>query len=177
MAYVVRTYKCEDCGLERDEMQDSKDFTPPECPHCTSGEPMGGPIPSTTAIGGFHASKATDKLWKDIQEGGDIRAEATGDNSQKITDMPDGFYGGGLKPGDSTAPKINNPVTNYVAETGFQMWGQGGGTMPMNPATAAAAGKAAHAGKKSGAAIDHLTGVVQGGGPMAFPTRQVQRPR
>lgn len=170
MGLIVRTYKCDDCGLETDSFQDSKDFTAPECPACEVETDMSGPIPSTTAIGPRNASKSVDRMWDVMQEGGEIRAEATGDPSMKITDMKDGFYGG-LRPGDSTAPKVNNTVTQYADATGFQMWGQGGGGTGMTPEAAISMAKAARGKGQKGAGMRQLDAIT-GGGPMQFPVRQ-----
>lgn len=170
MGLIVRTYKCDDCGLETDEMQDSDDFTPPECPACATATDMSGPIPSTTAIGNRTASKSVDNMWKLTQEGSEIRAEAAGDPSLKITDMKDGFYGG-LRQGDVTAPRVQNDVTRYADATNFQMWGQGGGETGMTPQAAIAMAKGARGKGQTGAGMQQLNAIT-GGGPMQFPTRQ-----
>lgn len=170
MALIVRTYKCDDCGLETDITQDSKEFDAPDCPACEVETNMSGPIPSTTAIGRRTASKSVDQIWKLTQEGSEIRAEAAGDPSLKITDQKDGFYGG-LRQGDTTAARVQNDVTRYADATGFQMWGQGGGGTALSPETAAAIAKSSRGRAKQGPGMAQLNAIT-GGGPMQFPTRQ-----
>ncbi len=170
MAWITHLFRCDDCGFEVSEMVDPQNIVAPDCPHCDVDKSMAGPIPSTTAIGARNASRNTDQLYRTMEEGSAIRAEALGDPSMKMTDMPDGYYGGGLKPGDSTAPKVQNDVTRYVEQTGFKMWAHGG----ASSGTLEAAKTKALAGKKSDGAggIDTITGLLQGGnGPMQFPTR------
>ena len=174
MAYITRVFRCDDCGMEVSELMDRDDTNVPSCPRCEAEGQMTGPIPSTTAIGERTASKSVDAMWKSVQEGGEIRAEALGDNSMKVTDMADGFYGGGLKEGDSTAPKMPvNGVTQYAQATGFNggsFWGKngtggGGATLEQHLS------KVKGGGQKS-VGMETISNVIQGGGgPLSFPTR------
>lgn len=174
--YIILDFQCPDCGFEmKDQMlerpPEGEALQSPECPQCLAS--LGEPVPSTTAIGERKASRSVDGMYKQMEEGAATRAEALGDPSLKMTDMKDGFYGGGLRPGDTTAPSLpKNPITDYAQATGFNFWGQGpqgpgGGTTLEATLTKAQAGRS----KDAAPGIAALNQIQGGSGPMQFPAR------
>lgn len=175
MGHIVHRFRCDNCGFECDEWLDSKNIVAPDCPHCDDTPEMAGPVPSTTAIGERRSSKSVDGMYRQMEEGAAIRAEALDDPSMKMTDMKDGFYGGGLKEGDTTAPSAppDNAVTQYAKSTNFNngtFWGKGGAT---GGTTLEAALTKAQQGKKQVgvSGIDTVNAIQGGSGPMQFPAR------
>lgn len=177
MAWITHLFRCDDCGFEVTEMVDPQNIVAPDCPECEQNPGMSGPIPSTTAIGARNASKSVDGMYRSMEEGAAIRAEALGDPSMKMTDMKDNYYGGGTREGDVTAPTVNNAVTQYAAQTNFnggKFWGHGGGAVAGGQTLEAIQTRALTGAKQAQSnGISTITDVIQGGsGPLQFPTRQ-----
>ena len=118
---ITRTYECPDCEHQFRILHMSRDEEPPRfCPSC--GTDMGEDPPQVFKmnIGGSPEGRSIDLTYKQIEESSIARAEEAGDPSLKITDLKDS-----LREGDVAAKIPNNPVTQYMAQTGHSAW-QGG---------------------------------------------------
>lgn len=124
MGLIVRTFECEACRRRFDITQDRDEPPPDGCPFCPEDEQgtITGPIPSTTAIGPRNMSKATDASYRALEEGSQVRAEALGDPSLKITNIKDN-----LRAGDVAAITPNNAVNQFAEQQKHNYWGGGAG--------------------------------------------------
>lgn len=128
MALITRVFVCVACDKRFEILQERDEPPPTECPFCSKNE-VQGPIPATTAIGARTKSKAVDGMYRQHEEASAYRAELAGDPSIKQTDMKDGFYGGGMKPGDVAAKMPTtgpNVVSDFMQSTGMNPWGLAG---------------------------------------------------
>ena len=127
---VTRTLRCPDCSatfpwlfLERDE----SDF-PNCCPRCgnvMTDEPQS--LPGGFSIG-TAKGKAVDLTYRQIEDASNVRAEAAGDPSLKITNMKDNLREGDVA---AMAPQPSREYQNQVAAAseaagGFNHWQHSG---------------------------------------------------
>ena len=121
MSKIRRVYRCPDCG---GKIRVDDDVLPKFCIHCgTNLEDDDTPIPfspRSPAIG-TSKGKAVDATYRQMEQASIDRAEAAGAPGLKMTNMKDG-----LRPGDVSAPPVNNIVTQtmaaYKEAAGYDPW-------------------------------------------------------
>ena len=164
---VTRTLRCPDCSatfpwlfLERD----GSDF-PNCCPRCgnvMTDEPQS--LPGGFSIG-TAKGKAVDLTYRQIEDASNVRAEAAGDPSLKITNMKDNLREGDVA---AMAPQPSREYQNQVAAAseaagGFNHWqhsGMGGVSTEQTLALARAGAR-----EGTGARALHAIQAARGGPP------------
>lgn len=114
---IMRTYECPDCeGRFRFLHMTRQEPPPAACELCGAAMGSAEPALAAPAIGGSAIARSVDKIWNDASKNG-------------VGNMKDN-----LRDGDTAAPRISNPVTQYADQVGHQYF-QGGGSAPMRMPT------------------------------------------
>ena len=159
---VMRSYQCPECQGVFRHLHDRADEPPPTaCEICgadTSGTPPELSAPHIPRSIG----KVADGVYRQMEEGSRARAEmaaetlgeSAADTGMAITDMRDN-----ARPGETSAVPVNNPVSQFMGQTGA-----GGMTAGIQGAEYA---RATRTGPFAGAGAATLQGVVSGHGARA----------
>lgn len=153
---VTRRYGCPECDHEFSFLHMRSDEPPPDyCPNC--GGYMGDeprPIPGAPNIVTWKG-KTVDRTYRQMEEASEIRAELTGDPSQKITNLKDNLREGEVA---AMAPQPSQDYQNATAQMGLEAtFGNGapGGASTADVIALAAAGARQGTGAK---ALDAIQG-------------------
>ena len=113
MAYKVK-FRCPEinCRHEFTLVMEAGDKLPDWCPSCRAwvGEDENAP-PKLFAIGGSDTAKAVNKMYKDVEETSQYRAEAAGAPDLKVTNMKDH-----VEIGETSLIPVRNKVTEVAEE-------------------------------------------------------------
>lgn len=116
---IVRTLECPDCSHQFRWFFMGEEDWPEYCPAC--GNTMTGEvqvIPGLFSLG-TNKGKAVDLTYRQMEAASEVRAEMSGDPTQKMTDLNDN-----LRPGDVAGKRISNAVTQYAEGSGHEYFQQ-----------------------------------------------------